>query len=413
MFACYHDPALALRVCATGSLVLSSNGVSTHSGTLEHASGLPARDEQPASRPSPRYWRVTLPKEHDNQSFALIYSIEDPHLPGPLQGVGAQASRPRGATTFVCAPSSCFGESDVAAGRAKPRLPSQRLLRSPLPLRAPHLSAPARPAPQVMGVNDGYFMQHSPDVSRFWAWRNQLARAPALRFCVSPFALPSSAAADAAPPPPTPPPPRQALGNVFVPTEKGRGLPVRGLLSEREFEERVGEGFQASATWHQGSLSAAAGGAGPGPASSVGRVRWAFRTRPVFGWGGGEGGQQRATAGWLAAVPVFEPHWQVLMSHGLSTGYIEWGGRRFEFTDAPTYAEKNWGGSFPKRWFWAQCNAWEGEADLAVRTGRGHDAAAGGGRWLKGQRGAADLSEEPTGRCGVDSRRLWRPCARR
>lgn len=63
------------------------------------------------------------------------------------------------------------------------------------------------------------------------------------------------------------------------------------------------------------------------------------------------------------------------MSHGLSTGFIEWGGRRFDFVDAPTYAEKNWGGSFPKRWFWAQCNAgWvgneEGEA-VAVRHAGG------------------------------------------
>jgi hypothetical protein len=30
------------------------------------------------------------------------------------------------------------------------------------------------------------------------------------------------------------------------------------------------------------------------------------------------------------------------MSHGLATGHIDWGGRRFAFTDAPFYAEKNW-----------------------------------------------------------------------
>lgn len=34
---------------------------------------------------------MTLPKDMENQSFALIYSVEDPHLPGPLRGVGAQA----------------------------------------------------------------------------------------------------------------------------------------------------------------------------------------------------------------------------------------------------------------------------------------------------------------------------------
>jgi hypothetical protein len=33
---------------------------------------------------------------------------------------------------------------------------------------------------------------------------------------------------------------------------------------------------------------------------------------------------------------------------------VEWGERRFEFTDAPTYSEKNWGGAFPLKWFWMQ-----------------------------------------------------------
>jgi tocopherol cyclase len=30
------------------------------------------------------------------------------------------------------------------------------------------------------------------------------------------------------------------------------------------------------------------------------------------------------------------------MAHGLATGYIDWDGRRYEFRDAPFYAEKNW-----------------------------------------------------------------------
>jgi len=33
-------------------------------------------------------------------------------------------------------------------------------------------------------------------------------------------------------------------------------------------------------------------------------------------------------------------------------GWIEWGDQRFEFEDAPSYCEKNWGGSFPQKWFW-------------------------------------------------------------
>ena len=55
---------------------------------------------------------------------------------------------------------------------------------------------------------------------------------------------------------------------------------------------------------------------------------------------------------------MFEPHCQVLMSHGLATGHITHGDVRHDFTDVPCYTEKNWGGgSFPSRWFWAQCRA--------------------------------------------------------
>jgi hypothetical protein len=62
-----------------------------------------------------RYWRVTLPG--DGQSFALIYSIENPQGNLPYSGVGAQ----------------------------------------------------------VMGPDDGYLIQYSPNVNTFWADRNSLA----------------------------------------------------------------------------------------------------------------------------------------------------------------------------------------------------------------------------------------------
>lgn len=35
-------------------------------------------------------------------------------------------------------------------------------------------------------------------------------------------------------------------------------------------------------------------------------------------------------------------------------GWIEWEGERFEFKDAPSYSEKNWGGAFPRKWFWVK-----------------------------------------------------------
>ena len=87
---------------------------------------------------------------------------------------------------------------------------------------------------------------------------------------------------------------------------------------------------------------------------------------PLTGWGGVEGGPQKATAGWLSVLSVFEPHWQVLMSHGLASGWFEWGGQRYEFLDAPTYAEKNWGGGFPSKWHWVQCNTFDGHEGLSL-----------------------------------------------
>ncbi|KAK6927373.1 Tocopherol cyclase [Dillenia turbinata] len=106
-------------------------------------------------------------------------------------------------------------------------------------------------------------------------------------------------------------------------------------------------------------------------------ARWEYSTRPVYGWGD-VASKQKATAGWLAAFPVFEPHWQICMAGGLSTGWIEWDGKRYEFENAPSYSEKNWGGAFPRKWFWVQCNVFEGaNGDIAL-------TAAGGLRQLPG-----------------------------
>jgi tocopherol cyclase len=54
---------------------------------------------------------------------------------------------------------------------------------------------------------------------------------------------------------------------------------------------------------------------------TVPTAKWEYSTRPTYGWGD-KGGEQKATAGWLAALPVFEPHWQICMAGGLSTGTL-------------------------------------------------------------------------------------------
>lgn len=100
-------------------------------------------------------------------------------------------------------------------------------------------------------------------------------------------------------------------------------------------------------------------------------ARWEYSTRPIYGWGN-VGSKQKSTAGWLAAFPVFEPHWQICMAAGLSTGWIEWDGQRYEFENAPSYSEKNWGDGFPRKWFWVQCNVFEGaDGEVSLTSGGG------------------------------------------
>ncbi len=121
------------------------------------------------------------------------------------------------------------------------------------------------------------------------------------------------------------------------------------------------EGYCATATHHRGYLR------DPGS----GRIaRWDYALEPVYGWGHPAEPQQ-STAGWLSQWQIFEPGWQILMAHGWATGWIEWGGDRYELNQAPAYSEKNWGGAFPKKWFWLNCNCFAGEPDLALTAGGG------------------------------------------
>ncbi|KAJ0030801.1 hypothetical protein Pint_12817 [Pistacia integerrima] len=132
---------------------------------------------------------------------------------------------------------------------------------------------------QILGADDKYICQFSEESSNFWGSRHELI-----------------------------------LGNTFVSEKDSR--PPNKEVPPQEFNKRVLEGFQVSPLWHQGCIY------DDGRANYVECVktaRWEYSTRPVYGWGN-VGSKQKSTAGWLAAFPVFEPHWQVCMAAGLSTG---------------------------------------------------------------------------------------------
>lgn len=215
------------------------------------------------------YFRITLPDV--GQTFAFMYSIEDP--------IGGQ----------------------------------------------PHSGGTA----QVLGPNDGYFCRTFPDVDQFWAWPDSLG-----------------------------------LGHWRGKTQ----LPPQ-LLPSNHFQDCIVEGYQVTATLHQGYLNDPV----------AGTLAWHYHTEPVYGWAS-TGKPQQSTAGLLSSLQIFEPGWQILMAHGLSTGWVEWQGQRYEFANVPAYSEKNWGRSFPQKWFWLNCNVFDGVPDLALTAGGGRREVLG---WME------------------------------
>ncbi|HEY9853736.1 MAG TPA: tocopherol cyclase family protein [Leptolyngbyaceae cyanobacterium] len=208
------------------------------------------------------YYRVTLPQHR--QTFAFMYSIEDPVGGKPYSGGAAQ----------------------------------------------------------ILGPNDEYLCRTFPDVKKFWAWRDKLG-----------------------------------LGHWG----KTDLIKKPGYLEPAEFDRHIEEGYQATATWHQGTIRDRATG---------NYARWQYTIKPIYGWGN-QGQPQQSTAGFLSFLPIFEPGWQILMAHALATGWIDWNGQKYEFVDAPAYSEKNWGGAFPQKWFWVNCNSFDNQPDLALTAGGG------------------------------------------
>lgn len=183
---------------------------------------------------------------------------------------------------------------------------------------------------QVLGPGDAYRCRTFPEVKRFWAWSDRLG-----------------------------------LGHS---RSSGTNHTITQYLEPEQFNQRVKDGYQMTETWQQGTILQ------PGESS----ISWAYSVDPIYRWGK-PSQRQQSTAGWLSFLPVFEPGWQILIAHGLASGWIDWQGQRYEFSQAPLYAEKNWGGAFPQKWFWLQCNAFDNLPDLAL-------TAAGGRRRVLGWR---------------------------
>ncbi|MGK7941679.1 MAG: tocopherol cyclase family protein [Crocosphaera sp.] len=172
-------------------------------------------------------------------------------------------------------------------------------------------------AAQILGANEQYLYRIFPNTKTFWASYEQLA------LC------------------------HWKNQNIKLQPQ---------ILDPLMFQENIDEGYQATATLNQGSIE--------DPVSQQ-YCNWCYKIEPKDGWGN-RFLPQKATAGWLSFLPIFDPGWQVLMAHGWATGYIDWNGKKYEFEKAPAYSEKNWGHSFPNKWFWINCNSFKQESELSL-----------------------------------------------
>jgi tocopherol cyclase len=150
----------------------------------------------------------------------------------------------------------------------------------------------------------------------------------------------------------------------------------RTALSREEWYEKVDSGFQilplhllGRVKGHDGTLGGVMEGQG-----IPGECFFDFSIDPVAGWGDTDS-KQRSTAGWLSNFAVFEPHWQVTLADARATGTVVWKNKTYSFENEPFYAEKNWGKALPQKWYWTQCNSFDGYTErgneLAVTAGGG------------------------------------------
>ncbi|KAL7555533.1 hypothetical protein ACA910_006121 [Epithemia clementina (nom. ined.)] len=199
---------------------------------------------------------------------------------------------------------------------------------------------------QVIGPEDTYLVQADKDDTKFWALKDV-----------------------------------QGLGCTFSYKSDAIALDKIGkattVMSRDDWEKSVKSGFQIMPTTFIGRLEGYDGtenGALEGQAKSM-TCEFDFEVEPVCGWG-----NSKSTAGWLSHFSVFEPHWQVTMADGNATGRFVWQNKTYEFRDAKFYAEKNWGAGLASKWYWTQCNSFEGYEQLSVTAGGGTRGIPFGGK---------------------------------
>ena len=184
---------------------------------------------------------------------------------------------------------------------------------------------------QLIGPNDEYIVQGHRNDTLFWAWKHQ-----------------------------------QGLGCTFevsdgIDSNEKSEIYYKAALTKEYWKRVVKSGFQVLPNSLVGKVRGRDGTIGgildeDHDKDIVLTCDFDFTIEPICGWGGTQEVEQKSTAGWLSSFPIFEPHWQITMADARATGTVVWKGTSYTFTDAPFYAEKNWGAALPQKWYWTQCN---------------------------------------------------------
>ena len=82
--------------------------------------------------------------------------------------------------------------------------------------------------------------------------------------------------------------------------------------------------------------------------------------------------------GWAMFVPeITNIFWYPAQADARFTGAINYGGRIYQFENAPGYQDRNWGRTFPEWWAWIVANHFEGYPDTALAAGGGKPVILG------------------------------------
>jgi tocopherol cyclase len=142
--------------------------------------------------------------------------------------------------------------------------------------------------------------------------------------------------------------------------------------SKHELDVRIGDHNRATTSSVAGDIT-----------SGAHHVRWSMNYDVQETW--------TDTMGTLTNVPYIPINWYVGALRGQATGMVEWDGKKYSFTNATLFQDKNWGSLFPTSYIWLQGMNFSDSADaVAFSGGPSSGTLAGMFVWQRGdQRFAA------------------------